>query len=69
MIVMWLGAGVSFSMSEHTFGYHDSGVMLRTAGLILVGALVAFFMELSEFLLVSRTSSLTISFAGVLKVR
>lgn len=35
---------------------------------ILVGAFIAFFMELTEVLVVTYTSSLTLSIAGIFKV-
>ena len=35
---------------------------------ITVGALIAFIMEVSEFLVLSYTSSLTLSVAGIFKV-
>lgn len=35
---------------------------------LIAGALIAFAMEFSEFLLVTYTSSLTLSIAGVFKV-
>ena len=36
---------------------------------ISIGAFLAFFMEISEFLVLSHTSSLTLSVAGIFKVR
>ena len=54
--------------SKHTFAYTDSNVMLTTAGIILVGAVLGFMLELSEFLLLSLTSGLTLTIAGILKV-
>ena len=37
--------------------------------LLLLGACLAFMLALSEYLLLSRTSSLTLSIAGIIKVR
>ncbi|KAI0240422.1 Solute carrier family 35 member C2 [Lamellibrachia satsuma] len=59
--------GVHFVASKHTFAYTDSNVMLTTAGIILVGAVLGFMLELSEFLLLSLTSGLTLTIAGILK--
>lgn len=36
---------------------------------IVIGACLAFFMELSEFLVLSFTSSLTLAVAGIFKVK
>lgn len=36
---------------------------------ISIGAFLAFFMEISEFLVLSQTSSLTLSVSGIFKVR
>lgn len=36
---------------------------------ILIGAVIAFFMEVTEVLVVTYTSSLTLSIAGIFKVR
>lgn len=38
-------------------------------GKLLLGGILAFGLGFSEFLLVSRTSSLTLSIAGIFKVR
>jgi len=53
--------------NERTFGFHDWPLMLETSGIVLGGALLAFMLELSEFLLVSQTSCLTLSIAGIFK--
>lgn len=59
--------GVHFMTSKHTFGYTDSSVMMTTVGIIIVGAFLGFMLELSEFLLISVTSGLTLIIAGVFK--
>lgn len=55
--------------SEQLFRYSDSGVVAASCCIVLFAALLAFFLELSEFLVVLRTSSLALSIAGVVKVR
>ncbi|KAK2193839.1 hypothetical protein NP493_5g14028 [Ridgeia piscesae] len=59
--------GVHFVTSKHTFGYTDSSVMIWTVGIIMLGAMLGFMLELSEFLLLSFTSGLTLIIAGVIK--
>lgn len=59
--------GIPIATTEKVFRYKDASVMLTTAGYILVGSILAFFMELSEYLLLLYTSSLTLSIAGVIK--
>ena len=61
-------SGVHFVTSKHTFGYTDSSVMIKTVGIIMLGAMLGFMLELSEFLLLSFTSGLTLIIAGVIKV-
>ena len=55
--------------SVKLFRYTDSGVAAGSCFIVLFAALLAFFLELSEFLVVVHTSSLTLSIAGVVKVR
>ena len=46
---------------------HDFAGLWQTIHLIIIGSLLAFFMEFSEYLLLSFTSSLTLSMAGIFK--
>lgn len=46
----------------------DWGAIGHTIFLVIFGALIAFAMELSEYLVVAETSSLTLSVAGIFKV-
>ena len=62
-------AGPAMATSEQLFRYTDSGVVAVSCCIVLFAALLAFFLELSEFLVVLRTSSLALSIAGVVKVR
>jgi solute carrier family 35 protein C2 len=41
---------------------------LEVVNSVLIGALMAFFMEIAEYLVVTFTSSLTLSVAGIFKV-
>jgi len=47
----------------------EKAEFLNAANSILIGALMAFFMEVAEYLVISYTSSLTLSVAGIFKVR
>ncbi|GAB1603270.1 solute carrier family 35 member C2-like, partial [Argonauta hians] len=51
----------NFFRSEHVL------TVLQNGGLALIGAVLAFFMELAEFLLITNTSSLTFSISGIFK--
>lgn len=59
--------GAKLATSAMVFRYHDVTVMLKTVGQALTGAVLAFLMELSEYLLLVCTSSLTLSISGILK--
>lgn len=61
--------GLHIAMSPEVFNYRDSPRLLANLGLLLAGAVLAFFLEFSEFLLVAQTSSLTLSISGIFKVR
>lgn len=60
--------GELLSAKADFFRYSDVSLVLRNAGLVLLGAVLAFFLEFSEFLLLANTSSLTLSIAGIFKV-
>jgi solute carrier family 35 protein C2 len=47
--------------------HEDREILMYTVNAILIGALLAFFMETVEFLLVTYTSSLTLSVVGIFK--
>ena len=63
---MWTGLYVA--TSEHAFGYQDSSLLCQNLLLLSLGAALAFLLEMSEFLVVSQASSLTLSVAGIFKV-
>lgn len=49
------------------FRYTDFSAVMQNFGLVFLGAVLAFFLEFSEFLFVANTSSLTLSIAGIFK--
>ncbi|ELW48246.1 Solute carrier family 35 member C2 [Tupaia chinensis] len=59
--------GLHLSTSEKIFRFQDAGLLLRVLGSLFLGGILAFGLGFSEFLLVSRTSSLTLSIAGIFK--
>nr|KAF6423797.1 solute carrier family 35 member C2 [Rousettus aegyptiacus] len=59
--------GLHLSTSEKIFRFQDTGPLLRVLGSLFLGGILAFGLGFSEFLLVSRTSSLTLSIAGIFK--
>ncbi|XP_015425852.1 PREDICTED: solute carrier family 35 member C2 isoform X1 [Myotis davidii] len=59
--------GLHLSTSEKIFRFQDTGLLLWVLGSLFLGGILAFGLGFSEFLLVSRTSSLTLSIAGIFK--
>ncbi|XP_021544602.1 solute carrier family 35 member C2 isoform X1 [Neomonachus schauinslandi] len=59
--------GLHLSTSEKIFRFQDTGLLLGVLGSLFLGGILAFGLGFSEFLLVSRTSSLTLSIAGIFK--
>lgn len=59
--------GVPLATSINFFRFSEYLELFRNLGLVLAGALLAFLLEFSEFLLVCQTSSLTLSIAGIFK--
>ena len=55
-------------MTKDVFRFVSVNHLLTVSGEVLIGAVIAFFMELAEYLLVSYTSSLTLSVSGIIKV-
>lgn len=60
--------GLNVATSEYAFGYKDAKLLASNMVLLMAGALIAFMLELSEFLVVSHSSGLTLSVAGIFKV-
>ncbi|XP_022672120.1 solute carrier family 35 member C2-like isoform X2 [Varroa jacobsoni] len=61
--------GPRLATSEKIFRFHpeQEDVLLTNVLRIIGGSVIAFLMEVSEYLLLSYTSSLTLSIAGILK--
>uniref|UniRef100_A0A8C0E9X9 Solute carrier family 35 member C2 n=1 Tax=Bubo bubo TaxID=30461 RepID=A0A8C0E9X9_BUBBB len=59
--------GLPLSVSEKLLHFHEAGMLLSLVGKLFLGGILAFGLGFSEFLLVSRTSSLTLSVAGIFK--
>ncbi|CAI9737999.1 Hypothetical predicted protein [Octopus vulgaris] len=59
--------GLRIVSTKQFFRYEHISVALKNCGWALIGAILAFFMEIAEFLLISNTSSLTLSIAGIFK--
>lgn len=57
------------STTDKLFRVSELSHLLYSLVTLSVGGLLAFGLGFSEFLLVSRTSSLTLSIAGIFKVR
>lgn len=71
-VIIWINiclcAGLRLSTSEKLFGGTELSPLLHSFFLLSIGGLLAFGLGFSEFLLVSRTSSLTLSISGIFKV-
>lgn len=52
-----------------TFRSADYSIFVSFSFKILLGAFIAFFMEVTEVMVVTYTSSLTLSIAGIFKVK
>ena len=59
--------GVKISSSLALFRFEDCILFVATISRVVTGGLIAFFMEVAEYLLVSYTSGLTLSVAGIVK--
>ncbi|XP_022110533.1 solute carrier family 35 member C2-like [Acanthaster planci] len=59
--------GVHISSTKLFLGFDDINVFLHTWLKVVIGAVLAFMLAMSEYLLLSRTSSLTLSISGILK--
>ena len=60
---------IPFAQSKVTVSHilSDTELLWQTISLIIIGSILAFLMEFSEFLLLTYTSSLTLSIAGIVK--
>ena len=59
---------MEFSASEYAFRFHEFSTFPHTLSLMLFGGLLAFSMEVAEFMVVTFASSLTLAIVGVVKV-
>ncbi|KAM8996445.1 LOW QUALITY PROTEIN: solute carrier family 35 member C2, partial [Ara ararauna] len=59
--------GLPLSISEKLFHFHEAGMLFCLVGKLFLGGILAFGLGFSEFLMVSRTSSPTLSIAGIFK--
>ncbi|XP_016158791.1 PREDICTED: solute carrier family 35 member C2 isoform X2 [Ficedula albicollis] len=67
MLMQKAELGLPLSISEKLFRFHEAGMLFSLVGKLFLGGILAFGLGFSEFLLVSRTSSLTLSIAGIFK--
>ena len=68
MYIDWLHTGKGLiNIAENLSNYQDEAIYMVLLK-ISAGATLAFFMEVSEFMVLSKTSSLTLSIAGIFKV-
>lgn len=63
-----VSSGLSIGMSEKLFRATELSPFLHLLLALSIGGLLAFGLGFSEFMLVSRTSSLTLSISGIFKV-
>ncbi|NXK81901.1 S35C2 protein, partial [Amazona guildingii] len=59
--------GLPLSISETLFHFHEAGMLFCLVGKLFLGGILAFGLGFSEFLVVSRASSPTLSIAGIFK--
>lgn len=64
---IFIGNESSFMVSKYTFGAATTQDLLASVSLICMGGVLAFFLSVSEYLLLSYTSSLTLSISGIFK--
>ena len=66
---MKLFLGIEFSASDQAFRFHEFSTFLHTLSLMTIGGILAFCMEVAEFMVVTYASSLTLAIVGVFKVK
>uniref|UniRef100_A0A8B9FR96 Solute carrier family 35 member C2 n=1 Tax=Amazona collaria TaxID=241587 RepID=A0A8B9FR96_9PSIT len=59
--------GLPLSISKTLFHFHEAGMLFYLVGKLFLGGILAFGPGFSEFLVVSRASSPTLSIAGIFK--
>ena len=60
--------GIEFSASDQAFRFHEFSTFTHTLSLMTIGGVLAFCMEVAEFMVVTFASSLTLAIVGVFKV-
>ena len=60
---------MGIATSDEWFRFHDFSTVFHLVSLIALGGCIAFVMEGFEYLVLAKTSSLTLSIIGVIKVR
>ncbi|XP_020293964.1 solute carrier family 35 member C2-like isoform X1 [Pseudomyrmex gracilis] len=65
-VALWFEGGKMYNGINAT-DWSDIGSILSTTSTVIAGAILAFSMEIMEFLVVTHTSSLTLSISGVFK--
>ncbi|ESN90307.1 hypothetical protein HELRODRAFT_165959 [Helobdella robusta] len=58
---------MKLATSEQAFAFQDEHQVIFNMGILLFGAVLAFMLEYSEFMVVSQSSGLTLSIAGIFK--
>ena len=61
--------GIEFSASDQAFRFHEFSTFTHTLSLMTIGGVLAFCMEVAEFMVVTFASSLTLAIVGVFKVK
>merc|ERR1712071_254884 len=64
---IFIGNETSFMASKFTFAARTTADLAQSLTLISMGGFLAFFLSVSEYMLLSYTSSLTLSIAGIFK--
>ncbi|XP_071446514.1 solute carrier family 35 member C2 [Hetaerina americana] len=59
--------GKSFIVNHNDFNLTPWEIVFKTIGMVLIGSVMAFLMEVAEYMVVSYTSSLSLSVAGIFK--
>ncbi|XP_063978558.1 solute carrier family 35 member C2 [Diachasmimorpha longicaudata] len=65
-LVVWFESGKLYA-ELHSIDWSQSGLVSWTVGAVLGGAILAFIMEIAEYMVVTHTSSLTLSISNIVK--
>ena len=61
-------SGIEIISTKDFFRFSDFNEMIKNLSALMSGAIIAFCLECSEYLVITYTSSLTLSIAGIMKV-